>query len=332
MHVLINSQLKTYPLLRRFLNDPNQEFTGKEMSALVGQDYSICLTDRYGSTNLIMLLSILNRVDAIRVLSNLLPQATMNKMLMANDYDAFRLSASHGHIKILTCLVDIAPDMLPAMIEAGDYFAFRSAASYGHIAVINLLATLATDRLWDMIKARDYRAFIWAASYGHVEVVMRLATLAPDLLPFMVAALEYEAFRWAAIHGYVEVIICLATLKPDMLPAMIAAQDYAALRSAATHGHLAIVNFLLFSSDPKTRTFLYENYLNQTQRVSLFKEHLTFIIASNYLSHHLLPELTNRIWLNAPNRISFFKDIPMQKGKQLESYEVKSLTSKIKLI
>jgi ankyrin repeat protein len=166
-------------------------------------------------------------------------------------------SAKCGHLKTLEYFIELiesnTPDKLQDLIAADNFYAFRETASYGHLDVLKYLEKKAPDTLQDMIAADSFYAFRVAASYGHLDVLKYLEKKEPDKLQDMIAARNFSAFRVAAIEGYFDVIEYLAKKAPDTLQNMIAARGFQACQSAAIHGHLDVLKYLVKNVAPDRR-------------------------------------------------------------------------------
>ena len=195
---------------------------------------------------------------------------TLDTLIAAQDYRAFRVAAQNGHLHILVRLMTLAPDKVQTMIAASDYDAFRKAAADGHLHILDRLMVLAPDKVQTMIAASNYDGFQSAARNGHLHILERLMTLAPDKI--MIDASDYRAFREAAQNGHLHIVERLMALAPDKVQDMIAAYAYEAFREAARNGHLHIIERLMALAPDKVQTMI-ANCGYSTIRESFFRHH-----------------------------------------------------------
>ena len=82
-------------------------------------------------------------------------------MTTAMDFDAFRRSASQGHLEIILLIYSFSSDELrKAMIESQDYYAFSWAANNHHLGAVRQLCEWCSEEERNkMLAWGDYFAF-----------------------------------------------------------------------------------------------------------------------------------------------------------------------------
>ncbi|HHM2299132.1 TPA: ankyrin repeat domain-containing protein [Legionella anisa] len=181
---------------------------------------------------------------------------SLQDMIAADNYLAFRHSAENGHLSILQYLAEKAPEKLKKMITAQHYSAFSFAAENGNLTVLQFLAEKDPEKLQEMIAAMNYLAFRLAAENGHLTVLQFLAEKAPEKLQKMIDADDFHAFRLAAENGYLTVLQFLAEKAPRKLSAMIVNQNCSSFKNAAENGHLSILKYMAKKAPEKLQEMI----------------------------------------------------------------------------
>ncbi|WP_412757517.1 ankyrin repeat domain-containing protein [Legionella bozemanae] len=225
--------------------------------------------------------------------------SSLQEMIAADNYLAFRLAAENGHLSVLQFLAEKAPEKLQEMITAHYYSAFISAAKNGHLSVLQFLAEKSPEKLQEMIATQDYAAFIFAAVNDHLSVLQYLAEKAPEKLQEMIAAGNYFTFRCAAQNGHLFILQFLAEKSPEKLQEMIAAENYLAFIYATENNHLSVLQYLAEKAPEKLQEMIAaDNYL--AFRLAAKKGHLSVL---RYLSEKAPEKLQEMI--AADNYLAF---------------------------
>ena len=151
-----------------------------------------------------------NQIDELK---NLLDRGAD---IHANDDEALKLSAEHGHLEVVKFLV-----AQMANIYADDD-ALGWAAGNGHLEIVKFLLSQGAN-----IHADDDCALKRSAFKGHLEVVKFLVKKGADI-----HANNDESLRWAANRGHLETVKFLLTRGAN-----VQANDNEALKESARNGH-----------------------------------------------------------------------------------------------
>lgn len=163
MYQFIDKLVADNPLLSRFLNDPTHPFSDQEIQTLIGINYKNYLrdTDWHSTVSLVQFLSAINHPDRLTYLSTRLSKQVMLHMIAADNYFAFRLAASSGHVPALQCLAKSAPDLRQDMIKES-FESFDRAANKNDFPVVNFFSFTQTKTprkycMNDLVKSKKTR-------------------------------------------------------------------------------------------------------------------------------------------------------------------------------
>ena len=239
------------------------------VDALFSNDHYAVFSNYSASGNLDQMARFMSRV----------PTEQVPIMLEKHHAHAFVNAAKHGHLAMLSYLIELAPDA-QLLIEYEGYQPFVCAAEQGQLDVMKYLMTCvpqtkqlsmmesnnayAYDEISQHIDLNPhliprmqkipkdaFAAFTYAANCRHLEMmtycVAWVLEHAPDKLEAMLVANNYLAFEGAVEHDDMDVVEALVTLMrryaPHKLEDMLTSSR--ALTQAATYGHFTLLKYLL---------------------------------------------------------------------------------------
>lgn len=181
---------------------------------------------------------------------------TWKKMIMADDFRAFRRACGAGQIDVLIYLEKfLSAHELQMMIQAKSYESYLNAAEGGHLQVLLYLEEKYQGKIKDMIAAQDFGAFRLSGSHHYVEVLKHLEAMWPNALQKMINAGQYAAFNSDANvkqseHAQIEKMEYLASKAPKKLKKMIAHRVWSLVMDAMLESKPGIVRFLASHVEP----------------------------------------------------------------------------------
>ena len=185
----------------------------------------------------------------------------LQAMIAANDYEVFQVASNNGHLEVLKWLKDEAPQQFQDMITAYNYLAFSEAANGGHFEILNWMIEAAPDKLNDMIKAVRYETNYNNSPTHYLDFLNWVKNNAASLLPEMIIkGLRYEAHMSSSSRGYIDLLNWVKNEAPDCVQEVIATDEYAAFRYAALSGRMNALHWLEAEAPDKLQAMIAANH------------------------------------------------------------------------